>query len=792
MGQGARATAVAAPVAVLVSVLRADLGLGAAATLLLATAALAWVAAPESSPLRRGWWVVALAGMPAALASLPGAAPPATRPALAVVAALLVVVAVILATPARDPAEARESLIEALLAGGLVAFALAATPGVVAAGSASLLVVAGQTAALWLVLCHPGVLGMRRPGPPRLLAAGLVMLLIAEVAHLVGGPVPAASIAAPATAAALALWALALAHREATAPPPYRARGRQRLDAGRVSLVLLGVLAGPGAVALVGLAGGPPSPTLALGGAVLALLAVLHLLHLVADRGRRAWRAQHDALTGLPTEPLFEDRLRQAMATARRADRGLAVAFVDLDGFKQVNDRDGHEAGDAVLRIVADRLRGALREQDTVARRSGDEFLVLLPDVPDELAAEIVAEKLLGVLAEPIDVADQQHRVGASIGLALWPRDGVGAEDLVRHADAAMYESKVAGRGRVRWYSTTTSARSRLRLTLAQQLEQALGTAALELDHQPRVDLRDGSVVGLVSLVRWRHPDLGLLPPAAFLPIAAEVGLSDLLDRHVLERACSQAARWARMGWLDVPVMVHLSDAHTAVPELEERVVRALAAGGLAPRRLRVAVTEDGLRRGGPVLVQTIADLAELGVGTVVTRFGSGDAGLGRLAETRLGGLEIASPHVSRLPRGRAPVVEAAVDLAGQLRVEVSGNGVDGEVELDRLRGLGVAVGRGRHLSRPLTRQELDVRLATLAAEPGHDPRRIPVSRLAPDPDVVGAPPPQLAAVVRDVLRHDTHVEPGALTEVLRRVTRLPAHEEGLVGDHPPLRRHGP
>jgi predicted signal transduction protein with EAL and GGDEF domain len=401
---------------------------------------------------------------------------------------------------------------------------------------------------------------------------------------------------------------------------------------------------------------------------------------------------------------------------------------------------------------------------------------VLLPDVEDETAAELVAEKLLRVFAEPIDVGTQQHRVGASIGLALWPRDGASADELVRHADEAMYESKGAGRGTITWYRTATSARSRLRLTLSQQLADALGTAALELDHQPRVDLRDGTVVGLVSLVRWRHPDLGRLPPSAFLPVAAEAGLSELLDRHVLERACIQAARWSRMGWLDVPVMVHVSDDHTGALDLEERVVHALADAGLPPWRLQLAVTENGLRQGGTVLEQTIADLADLGVGTVVTGFGSGDAGLARFTEVRLAGIELSGRQVSRLRSGGAHFLDAATELAAQLGLEVSGNGVDGELELDRLRSLATSVGRGRHLCRPLTKQELDVLLADLASEPDHDPRGVLAARLVHSGQLAGSSEhPHLAAVVRDALRQDTEVEERALADVLRRVSDLPS-----------------
>ncbi len=727
---------------------------------------------PRRSRWWRGWWVIAVAMGPAVAAWIP-ALPDGVRPSLGAGVGLALLIGMTTAVRSRDLARSRSLLIEAGLAGVLVAYAVGAALAVGADPSAGrhLVALAAEMAAL------SGLLLLLRREPDGVTAAerrltvaviGLVAARVAEVVALTS-PVDLGALAAALAAASFVGWGAALLSHELNHEPPAVALAEDVLDSGRIALVVAGVLAGPTVVAGHLLLRGSDHlvPVLVTGG-VLGLVAVLHLLQLVHDHGRRAWRARHDALTSLPSEPLFEDRLEQAMARARRTGTGLAVAFVDLDGFKRVNDRDGHEAGDAVLRMVALRLRGALREQDTVARKSGDEFLVLLPGVEDPMDAERVATKLLVALERPIEVDDHQYRIGASVGLALWPRDGTTRDELIRHADAAMYEVKEGRRGAVRWYTTTTTARSRLRLTLGHQLEAALATTdQIQLAYQPRVDLRDGRVVGLVALVRWRHPELGLLTPRSFLPIAAEAGLTGQVDVHVLERACSNLASLRSDGLLDVPVTVHVSDRHLAHPDLEEDVIRVLRRTGLRCDRLVLAVTDTGLERGGELAVRNLRDLAEIGVGTMVARFGTGAVALSTLAALPHATVELASTYVvgsgSRLPA----VVGAALAVIDRLGLEPAANGITSEAEVAQLRASGCATGRGPHLAPPLLGDTLGKRLSLLARAEEYDPTAVAAGQLLVGTEAADPERPELAAVLAAAVRADAEIDEDDLADVL-------------------------
>jgi diguanylate cyclase (GGDEF)-like protein len=426
----------------------------------------------RASRWRRGWALALVAVAPA------GAITVATAwasPLLALSGALVLVGAVG-TSPRREPARARELLVEAGLAGGVAAYLLGALD--LGASVVDLLAVAGGVGACWALAALLLREREQVAAGTRWLLAGLATVVAAHVlSMLIPGP-GAGRAAAALVAVGVLLWAVAVVDGDALEPVPPALTPQQAISPGHVRIVVVGVLAGPVAVASSWLLD-PDIDLLplVLAGGGLALVAVLHLLQLVREQGRRAWHARHDDLTGLPSETLFEDRLERAMARGRRTGTGFTVAFLDLDGFKHVNDRDGHLAGDRALQVVARRLRATLREQDTVARRSGDEFLVLLEGLDDRADAERVAGKLLAALAAPVGPPGRQHRLGASIGLARWPHDGDDPEELMRHADAAMYEAKSEGRGSVRWFTSVATARTRLRFTLAQQLEVAIAAA---------------------------------------------------------------------------------------------------------------------------------------------------------------------------------------------------------------------------------------------------------------------------------------------------------------------------
>ena len=749
---------------------------------------------PPGSRWRRGWWLLPLA----AIAFGASAAPPMMVAGwgahVGVVAAVLLFVGLIRTRPVRDGPQARELLVEAVLAGLLVTYvvgALFVEADLTRELALHLAALGTEVAALTVALQHAWRNRELASRPDREVVIAVTLLVTCRTTWLLGALGLAGAVewdAVPlgvGTAAALVMIGLALSSRQLAAQIPVPVATNSVLAAGHVAIVVAVVLAGPGVVTTHGFVRGTSHLlSIAVAGALLALFGVLHLVQLVRDNGRRAWRARHDALTGLPTEPLFHDRIDQAIARARRTGRGLAIAFVDLDRFKQVNDRDGHEAGDAVLRAVADRLRGALREQDTVARKSGDEFLVLLPEVEGPEAAEVVASKLIAVLLEPLELATGTHTIGASIGLALWPRDGQDGDELIRHADAAMYDVKDERGGAVRWYSRSTTARTRLRLTLATQLGAAIDDPdQLDVAYQPRVDLRDGRVEALVGLVRWHHPELGLITPRSFLPLAVEAGLARAIDLAVMEQMASSMARWRAAGWCDLPIVVHLADPHVGHPQLEEEVVAILQRTGLPSRRLELSLSEAGLSRGGIRAQTSIRDLAENGVRTTVSRFGTGAIALASLAEAPVTGVELASKHVATIGGGRSRAIDVAVAVATRLGLAVMATGVENQEQIEWLRAAGCHAARGPALTPPLLSWVLEARLSALAADHvdaaaaptsshSHASTRGPliVSQLIGDDHGSDAQHPDIAAVLAAAVGLDNTIEERVLTDVLARL----------------------
>jgi diguanylate cyclase (GGDEF)-like protein len=722
----------------------------------------------------RGWALVAL-GLPPAVAGLAlGPGDQLRAPTLLLAGTVLVAFGVVGALPGREPARAREVVVEAAIGGGVTAYllgaALPALPGL------SLAAVAVGSSAAWLLVVRIAREGEHVTGATRCLLAALVVTLVTHVALVLvpastmasaGAVIQAATVVA--VAVVLGCWAAAVTRPELAEPlPPALPSTSEVLHAGHVRVVLAGVLAGPMVVAAGHLDGrGQDLLEATVAGGALGAVAVLHLLQLVRDHGRRAWRARHDALTGLPSEPLFEDRVERAMARGRRTGTGFTVAFLDLDGFKQVNDRDGHDVGDEVLREVSLRLHGAVREEDTVARRSGDEFLVLLEGLDDRPMAERVAAKLLAALAEPIEVGARRHRLGASIGLATWPRDGDTPDALVRHADAAMYEAKERGRGAVRWYTSVATDRSRLRLTLAQQLEATLADGEqLELAFHPRVDLTDGRVVELVALVRWWHPELGLLLPRSFVPLAQTTGLGRELDLAVLEVACDTVRRWSDEGLPELPVLVHVAGSSLAHAATEADVVRVLRRTRLPAPRLRLGVTETAVGTAGAAGAANVADLAHVGVAVTVTRFGTGSVGVGTLATVPFGGIELASGLVAGLGVAGAPTaVRAALTLARELGLIAAAGGVSSAEQADRLRAAGCTIARGPHLGPPLLAHELERRLRDTASGPGP----LLAADVAGDP-LPGEELADVAAALAISTSPGGEGDDRALTEVLRRL----------------------
>jgi diguanylate cyclase (GGDEF)-like protein len=412
-------------------------------------------------------------------------------------------------------------------------------------------------------------------------------------------------------------------------------------------------------------------------------------------------RSLHDGLTGLPNRALVMDRLARAAARLDRGTGHVALVFLDLDHFKHVNDSLGHRAGDEVLREVADRLRAATRPGDTVGRFGGDEFVVLCVDVEDEQMALAIAERLQGAFAAPFRAGGDEHALGASMGIALL--DGAhDVEALLRDADAAMYRAKERGRARVELVDTGMRAWADGRLQTAAGLRRALDNADLEVHYQPIMSLVDGTVVAAEALVRWRHPERGLLGPGEFVGVAEESGLIVPLGRRVLEIACAQAAAWAalRPAGAPLPVHVNLSPRQLHDPGLVEAVRRTLRDTGATPAAIALEITESTLIDRGPARLELLEQLRELGVQLLLDDFGTGFSSLSLLAQLPVGGLKIDRAFVAGLADAHAPIVDAILRLARAFELPVVAEGVETDSQLLALRRMGCELGQG-HLFAP-------------------------------------------------------------------------------------------
>ncbi|GIU86305.1 MAG: hypothetical protein KatS3mg009_0820 [Acidimicrobiia bacterium] len=440
---------------------------------------------------------------------------------------------------------------------------------------------------------------------------------------------------------------------------------------------------------------------------VLSLVA--HLASIAIERKafeeRLAHQSMHDPLTGLPNRLLFLDRLGLSVARCRRTRSEVAVLFLDLDRFKNVNDSVGHDAGDELLVAVARRLEAILRPGDTVARFGGDEFTILCEDLPQGHAREQaldIAHRLLGAVVQPFVVRGSETFVSASVGIAL----GVGderPEDLLRDADAAMYHAKEAGRGRAEVFDDTMRARALARHATENALHRALERGELLLFFQPVVSLHDRSCVGAEALVRWQHPDRGLVAPAEFVPLAEETGLVVRLGRWVLEEAAAQAARWQAERGRPFAVSVNLSARQLTQPDLAATVAEVIGRTGVDPANLCLEITESVLMDDAQAVLHAIEEVRALGVRFAIDDFGTGYSSLGYLKRFPVDRVKIDRSFVAGLGTdpGDAAIVSAVVGLAHALDLQVVAEGVETEEQLAELVSLGCDEAQGFYFAPP-------------------------------------------------------------------------------------------
>jgi len=426
------------------------------------------------------------------------------------------------------------------------------------------------------------------------------------------------------------------------------------------------------------------------------------------DERRIRHLANHDALTGLPNRSAFSELLNAARESARRRGRSLAVMFVDLDRFKVINDTLGHEAGDEVLCEVARRLRHTLRASDVVARLGGDEFVVMIPELDAAPQAEAAARKVLGSLVPPMVVDGRELSLTASIGICLYPQDGEDEQALMKNADAAMYRAKESGKNNYKFHHPATDRRSLERLAMETSLRRALERREFFLHYQPRLSLATGAVTGVEALARWRHPELGVVPPGEFIALAEETGAIHDIGRWVLEAACAQAAQWRDAGLPPVRVAVNISARQFGADNLLAQVEAALAASGLAPQSLELEITESVVAQSVERAAQILAGIRALGVRVAIDDFGTGYSSLSQLKRFPIDTIKIDRAFVAELPHNPddAAIARAIIALGRSLRLVVVAEGVETAQQHAFLRAHGCDELQGYLLSRPLSAED--------------------------------------------------------------------------------------
>jgi diguanylate cyclase (GGDEF)-like protein len=417
-----------------------------------------------------------------------------------------------------------------------------------------------------------------------------------------------------------------------------------------------------------------------------------------------AHMARHDALTDLPNRVLLRERLHEALAHVDRGHR-LAVLCLDLDQFKSINDTFGHPAGDELLRTVAGRLRGCMRESDTVSRVGGDEFSIIQRDIADATDAERLARRIFDAISTPYDLHGHLVAVSASIGIALAPADGTDPNELLKNADIALYGAKADGRGVYRFFEPKMDAEMKARRSLELELRKALENGEFELFYQPVVNLCKEDVCCCEALIRWHHPERGLISPVEFIPVAEEIGLIVALGEWVIRRACEEAVRWPD----NIRVAVNLSPTQLSSKNLMPTVLSALASSGLPARRLELEITEAVLMQNTDVTLRTLHQLRSLGIYISMDDFGTGYSSLSYLRSFPFDKIKIDRCFINGLGDSSesAAIIQAVAGLAQSLRMSTTAEGVETRTQLDHVRELGCTDVQGYFYSPPVPAREL-------------------------------------------------------------------------------------
>jgi diguanylate cyclase (GGDEF)-like protein/PAS domain S-box-containing protein len=419
-------------------------------------------------------------------------------------------------------------------------------------------------------------------------------------------------------------------------------------------------------------------------------------------------QASHDVLTGLPNRHLLDDRLKQAISQSQRQGGVVAVAYVDLDSFKLVNDSLGHSAGDQLLRTVAERIRSCLRQFDTVARYGGDEFILVVHDVSGGDRIPGFLHRILESVSKPFQLDKRELFITCSIGVSLYPRDGTDVETLIKNADAAMFRAKQHGRNNVHFYTAELNTKVTDRLSLAADLHRALERNELFLNYQPQVDSRTGLIIGAEALIRWKHPVRGMVSPGLFIPVAEETGMILPIGAWVIETACAQAREWLRGETSLRTISVNVSVQQFMRKDLVESLAKVIRIAQLDAGALELEVTESLIMNNADEFVATLKKLKDAGIKLAIDDFGTGYSSLNYLKRMPVDRLKVDQSFVRDINKDpeSATVTEAIISLGHSLKLKVIAEGVESAEQLEFLRLRGCDEFQGYYFSRPIAAEQ--------------------------------------------------------------------------------------